>query len=334
MGKEIPFLDWANVALAAYPLRRPAIQFIRHSENITFRVTDGRKKYLLRIHKPRTANLEDLRQQPQAIESELLWMDALRREAGIPVPPVIPARDGELVTTLPLPGGAGQVPCSLFGWVQGEPFQPEAESAPDLAVELGRLTARLHNHASAWQPPAKFLRPRTGSDHAWRLVDKLAPAVGIGILSPADYAVLRSLAEAIVALTGRIEQTAGNYGLIHNDLHTGNWLVHGREIIPLDFSLCGFGYHLFDIAIAAGSLGAERNELRRMFFDGYLELRLLAEAYVRSVEAFFITSAIGYYAFVLPDPSQHEWLYERIPRMLRTIGQKFLREEPFFFDAA
>jgi Ser/Thr protein kinase RdoA (MazF antagonist) len=201
-------------------------------------------------------------------------------------------------------------------------------------VELGRLMARLHNHASGWQPPEGFLRPHTGPDHVWQLVDKLSAGVGMGIIAPQDYAALRSLADAIGFLVARIDQASGNYGLIHNDLHTGNWLVRGKEIIPLDFSLCAYGYHLFDIAIAAGSAGSQRNELRRMFFDGYLEMRPLVEAYVRSVEAFFIISALGYYVFILPDASQHEWLYERIPRMVRTIGQKFLREEPFFFEAS
>ena len=53
MDEPIPFLDWASLALAHYRMRKPAVRFIRHSDNLTFQVTDGRKKYVLRIHKPR-----------------------------------------------------------------------------------------------------------------------------------------------------------------------------------------------------------------------------------------------------------------------------------------
>jgi Ser/Thr protein kinase RdoA (MazF antagonist) len=326
------YAEWAALAAGHYPLHQPRLTFIRHSENITFRVRDGRKKYLLRLHKPRTRNLEDLRQQPQAILSELQWMDTLHKEAGIAVPAVIPNRDGELVTLLALSPDEQPIPCSLLSWVDGRSFDPQSENAPVLACQLGRLMAHMHTHAAAWQPPPGFLRPRYGADHVWELAEKLSEGVGMGILAPSDYALLRALADAIASLVAEIPQTPENYSLIHNDLHTGNWLIRRGRIIPLDFSLCAFGYHLFDLAIAAGSLGADNISLRSSFFEGYRESRPLAENYAREVEAFFIISVLGHYVFILPDPSRHEWLYENIPRMLRTIGQKFLREEPFFFE--
>lgn len=326
------FFDWAALALEQYLLHWPRLKFIRHSENLTFQVSDERKKYLLRLHKPNTVTLEDFRQQPQAILSELQWMDALRSEAGMRVPAVIPNRNGELITLIAPAAGAAPIPCSLLGWVNGQPFDPAAENAPLLARQLGELMARMHEHASTWQPPAGFLRPRYGPDHVWALVETLAEAVSMGLLASSDFALLRLLAEAIGSSVATIAQTPENYGLIHGDLHTGNWLVHRGQIVLLDFSLCAFGYHLFDIAIAAGSLGAENIGLRACFLDGYCKRRSLPPNYQRLVEAFFIISVLGHYTFILPDPAQHEWLYENIPRMLRTIGRQFLHEEPFFLE--
>ncbi|MEZ0395999.1 MAG: phosphotransferase [Anaerolineales bacterium] len=326
------FLQWAALAIEHYPLARPRLEFIRHSENLTFRVSDGRRQYLLRLHQPKTPTLADLRQQPQAILSELQWMAALRSEAGIPVPPVVPNRNGELVTLILPEGQSDPIPCSLLGWVNGRPFEPAAEDAPALARRLGELMARMHAHAAAWQPPEGFLRPRYGSDHAWALLEKLSAGVSLGILSPADFALLRALADALTATISEIAQTPEHYGLIHGDLHTGNWLTRRGRIIPLDFSLCAFGYYLFDIAIAAGSLGTENAGLRPFFFEGYRRRRPLPEDRLRAIEAFFILSVLGHYTFILPDASRHEWLYENIPRMLRTIGQNFLRQEPFFLE--
>ncbi len=331
-SRQPAFLQWAALALEQYPLAQPRPKFLRHSENLTFQVSDGRRKYLLRLHKPKTATLEDIRQQPPAILSELQWMDALRREAGVPVPPVLPNRDGDLVTLIHPAGEPRPIPCSLLGWVNGRPFDPAAEDAPALARRLGELTARMHTHAVAWQPPEGFLRPRYGSDHAWTLIDKLAAGVSLGLLSPADFALLRALADALTSTISEIAPTPENYSLIHGDLHTGNWLIRRGQIIPLDFSLCAFGYHLFDLATAAGSLGAENASLRTPFFEGYGQIRPLPEDSPRKIEAFFLISVLSHYAFILPDPERHEWLYENIPRMLRTIGQKFLREQPFFFE--
>lgn len=326
------FLEWAALALQQYPLAQPRLKFIRHSENLTFQVSDGRRKYLLRLHKPKTVTLEDIRQQPPAILSELQWMDALRRQAGIPVPPVLPNRDGNLITLIAPAAGSPPLPCSLLGWVSGRAFEPTAEDAPALARRLGELTARLHDHAAAWQPPEGFLRPRYGPDHAWTLIETLSTAVNMGILSPADFALLRTLADALTSTISEIAQTPENYSLIHGDLHTGNWLIRRGQIVPLDFSLCAFGYHLFDLAIAAGSLGADNPGLRSYFFDGYRRHRPLPPDCLRAIEAFFLVSVLGHYTFVLPDPFQHEWLYENIPRMLRTIGRQFLHEESFFLE--
>ena len=44
----------------------------------------------------------------QEIASELAWMDALRAEAGVRTPRVLPAADGRRVVTVPEPGGAAR----------------------------------------------------------------------------------------------------------------------------------------------------------------------------------------------------------------------------------
>ncbi|MBN2386715.1 MAG: phosphotransferase [Anaerolineales bacterium] len=333
-NRQDEFQQWAQLALARYPLRTPQAEFIRHSDNLTFLVRDARgKKYVLRLHKPVTINFEDLRQEPRAILSELQWMDALRREARISIPVVRHTRDGKLVATLQIPGEDREIPCSLLSWVDGEPFQPETENASDLAFQLGRLMARMHAHASNWRPPDGFLRPRYGPEHVDRLMDRISTGVQIGLIRPEDFATVRSAAEAIRVLVAAIPQTPDHWSLIHNDLHTGNWLWRTNKIYPIDFALCAFGYQLFDIATCCGSLGGpDPVPLRLRFFDGYREVRPLLEDYLTKVEAFFLVSVLGYYAFILPNPQQHEWISEHFPRMVRTVCSQFLRDEHFLLQ--
>jgi len=74
--QKTDFSNWATKALAYYNLDEYEVRFIQHHDNITFQVTphSHKERYLLRIHRPLTENFVDMRQQPSAINSELLWL--------------------------------------------------------------------------------------------------------------------------------------------------------------------------------------------------------------------------------------------------------------------
>ena len=49
-------------ALNCYDFKNPDVELLRHNENMTYKVTDVEKSYVLRIHKPSEGfNLELLR---------------------------------------------------------------------------------------------------------------------------------------------------------------------------------------------------------------------------------------------------------------------------------
>ena len=82
----------ARAALADYGVRPDAdVRLLNVSENATFLVTDpDAGPSVLRVHRLGYHS-------QQAIASELAWMDALRAEAGIRTPRVLPAGDGRRV---------------------------------------------------------------------------------------------------------------------------------------------------------------------------------------------------------------------------------------------
>jgi Ser/Thr protein kinase RdoA (MazF antagonist) len=45
-------------------------------------------------------------------------------------------------------------------------------------------------------------------------------------------------------------ESSDAWGLIHADLHLDNVLFHREEARPIDFDDCGFGYWVYDIAVA------------------------------------------------------------------------------------
>src|SRR5437867_1284273 len=69
----MPFLHWANQAVQRYQLRAPTVRFLGQSENITFQVSQAPagERFLLRLHRPLTTTFVGVRQQPDAIQSEL-----------------------------------------------------------------------------------------------------------------------------------------------------------------------------------------------------------------------------------------------------------------------
>ena len=90
----------AQDALAAYGGHPEAsLELLNVSENATFLVRDpAAGPSVLRVH--RLGYHTELE-----IASELAWMDALRAEAGVRTPRVLPAADGRRVVTVPERGG-------------------------------------------------------------------------------------------------------------------------------------------------------------------------------------------------------------------------------------
>jgi len=322
------FLSWADLALQHYRLPTPRVRFLGHSENITFQISGpGGARFLLRLHRPVTYTFVGLRQQPDAIRSELRWLEALARETAISVPRPVHNRRGALVTMVQL-SPHEVCPCTLLHWVEGDPFPQDGLAAPSYAAALGRTVAALHQHASTWTVPDDFVRPSYDAAFFRQVADNLRPGVTAGVIDPSTYQIIQQTIQICMAAIAKIPLVRETWGVIHNDVHSGNCLVYGDQVRLIDFSLCGWGYYLFDLGTSAGSLSVP---LRQPFLDAYLKQRKLPEGHVRLIEAFFIISRMSAYGFALPNPQQHDWLEWRVPQVVETICQPFLRGETFLF---
>ncbi len=230
--------------LAAWGLRDASLSLLHLSENATFLVaSDGRPARVLRVH--RTGYHDDAE-----IASELAWMDALRRHAGVRTPAAIPAVDGRRVVALANgPSGATRW-AVLFEHVEG--CHPTFSDADGFAA-LGALTAHMHRHSQQWRRPRGFVRfawnaeAAIGASGRWGRWEQ-APGVG-----PAERRLLGRLANRLTARLGDFGCGPERFGLIHADLRPDNLLVDGRPAVAptvLDFDDCGFGWYLYDLAAA------------------------------------------------------------------------------------
>lgn len=233
----------AQKALEEFDLPRgSALRLLNLSENATYAVEEpgcGHRS-ILRVHRKNYHRADQ-------IESELMWLDALRRDSDVTVPTVVPTRDGRRVVTVEHEGTPRHV--VHFEMVPGAEPDENTLSGTDFHT-LGCITAALHDHARGWARPPAFSRFAWDWEHSlgasprwgrWR------DAIGVGehearVLTRAEQLLSRRLAEYG---TG-----SDTFGLVHADLRLANLLVDDDTITVIDFDDCGFGWYFYDFGTA------------------------------------------------------------------------------------
>lgn len=284
----------AEVALAAYGITEPRFQLLRQAGNTLFRVytphlspgeTAGELfeagQYLLRVHEPGY-------QEPDAIALELAWLTAMRQDADLPVPEPVPTPDGRLLLPLTVPGIPDARYCSLLRWVKGHSVQHRCR--PYHLQAQGRLLARLHTFAAQWQPPVGVKRQFDWDGLFQHDVGSGMPnAEAWALLSPAHRDAFTAVAEQVREVMTAWGTGPAVYGLIHGDLGIdANLLFWRREPRAIDFDDSGFGYWVFDLAVALEFCWAEATfpHYRAALLQGYTEVRALPEPQTAQLELF------------------------------------------------
>jgi Ser/Thr protein kinase RdoA (MazF antagonist) len=317
----------AKAALDQYNMAQGERYFLGHSGSVTFCIKTQDGKFLLRIHRPISTLQGDVWQRPQVIESELLWLAALRRDTEVVVQePVKNLQDRWLTQVLADETGE-MFYCSLLHWIDGNILN--AQRTPQQAYQLGLLLARLHQHSSQWQLPQNFVRPAYDQNRLQATLSALYPAVLQELISAENYKTLEVAACQVQEMIETLGQKQNIWGLIHADLHEGNYLLHNEEFRPIDFARCGFGYYLYDIA---SSLQYLLPTVRPSFFEGYQAIHKLPEHYLQITEGFLIMALIEVLSFHVNNPQEHKWISETVPYIVKEHVHLYLEGESFLFD--
>ena len=236
------------------------VRLLNVSENATYLVTDpGQGPSILRVH--RLGYHTEVE-----IASELAWMDALRAEAGVRTPRILPATDGSRIVTAADPSSGERRQCVRFEYLGGsEPVDHEALHF----AELGEITARMHTHSRQWARPAWFTRFHWdyecafGARARW---GRWQDGIGIGAAEREVLGRLDGVLRSRLAAFGTGPQ---RYGLIHADTRLANLLVSDGDgagaaaetgtgpggagdsrVAVIDFDDSGFSWYLYDAGTA------------------------------------------------------------------------------------
>jgi len=121
------------------------------------------------------------------------------------------------------------------------------------------------------------------------------------------FQVISREAKKVMAALGKNSDV---YGLIHSDLYPENVLFKAGKAFPIDFEDCGFGYWMWDIAVALCQWAWD-SDWKRMsdaFREGYTQIRNLPEAQWAQLDLFvatqFATMLLWASAFLKHDPKR------------------------------
>lgn len=305
--------NWEATAHAvlreAFSVEDGQLIFLQHSENVTFRVETPQwaAPRLLRLHVPLVPEFGAHGADAAMIASELDWLRALRAETPLLVPLPYANEKGQWVTTLDVPGH-GVVNATLISWLPGSHARRNLANQTAVA-NMGHLIGQLHAFGLRWQRPESFVRPAWDMPRFWQALARLETMSADGRLSPGDVRVLR---EALSLLDDALTQRRGAAlrGLLHGDLYWGNFLWNGDQPALIDFSMCGEGSLLFDLAVCLADIA---RPCHPVFMQAYREHVTLPDDYLFLLEGFYIASAVFSLSIWANHAPSQEALIARVP---------------------
>lgn len=246
------------------------IELLQVSENATFLATErcsyGDRSVVIRVH---PADNRD----PEAIESELVWLDVLRERSIIPAIRPLATATGERVLSFPVGGTVRHA--VAFETIAGSTTD-EALLRPADFHRLGRIAATLHESVR------HIHRPVTRFSWDWEHTLGAAARWGRWEDGPGmTPALVADIEPAVRLLKNRLAvygRDPRRFGLIHADLRVANLVGDAEGYTVIDFDDCGFGWFMYDFAAAVSFLETDPRlcSWQQAWTAGYCEVRPLS----------------------------------------------------------
>lgn len=307
------YYKFAKKVLEEYEIDYDDISFLQQSENITFCIKrkDSEEKYLIRIHK--SINEDDEYQYDKSlINSELLLLEKLNSCELFTVQAPVKNKYGNFVTQVFNELLDRNLNVTVLKWIDGDIIDINDEKYNGLAFKLGEELARTHKYLSQWKVPKEFIRTEYNLEASKTNLLKLDNLIDNKIISKERFNDIYKNTMSIIEFTEKNLSKHENFGLIHGDLNEGNYIFNDVDILFIDFSRCGFGYYLYDIAQALMHLSVEN---RKLFIKGYQNIFLLPSNYEKLIESFFVLAIIDNMLFLSSNPEE----YSHIEKMTNFL---------------
>lgn len=295
-----------NEALKRYGLTGARCEFIRHNENMTFRVDD---KYLLRVHLHRpgftTGCLREGLDNENMRREELKLISRLA-SLGMRVQTPIPNSEGDMVSRL-----SGGVLATLLTWLDGRALT-NADLTPAIAEDIGRMIGRMHNCLIDHAAPDAI---RYDALLCARMARELASEP---IIPDAQRKIIL---DALSKIGGALALKESKFAPVHSDLSLSNMLLTPEGIVPIDFSLFGTGLRMMDIGAAYCHILDDdcRERLARSYMDTGLTLNF------HEIDMMFALNILLYISIHARMNAAADWFSKMLHNWCETVFEPVAR---------
>lgn len=296
------------------------VKFHRRLANFVFFTNLDSEEVVLRLTQPIHRKLEE-------IKSELHWLNYLNAN-GVQVANPIATKSGEFIVEM---NGADSVYyASIFVKAKGAPLTDEEAYSPEVIKTWGRYLGKMQRLAKNYIPPRGIQKRQN-----WREDDSLAMA--LRSLDPKDgipYTRLNELMEWMSSLP----QENDSYGLIHTDLHRGNFFFHNSAITGFDFDDSCYQWFSYDFIAPLNSVHknfyegnqhVDKERILELFLEGYSKENTLSPVWIDRIELFDKYRAAMVFHWtktfiregMLTGPKALEWAAKKAPEMVEVLRE-------------
>lgn len=264
-GCPAPFWLFQGVCAAwGIDHQRAQLNLITVSENATFLLLlDGEPQGVVRVSQPGYVG------GPEAVASEISWLNALHDIEGISLINPVPTIRGTFVTKITDLNGVGWTVISTK-YVKGTVLEDLENPAPYYET-IGEWAAKFHEQSRTWSKPYGFTR------FNWDLSNMVGPAPRWGRwenanLTDEEKQLCDTALWKAMDVVMKVPRTNETWGLIHADLRPSN-VIRGNDgrLTVIDFDDAGYSWYLYDYASSLSFIEHEpyAPDLAKAWVKGY-----------------------------------------------------------------
>lgn len=294
------------------------IKFHRRIANFVYFTELQGSEVVLRLTEPSHRKFQE-------IESELHWIKFLT-EKRMSVANPIPTIHQALAVEVP---GKNKYFAAVFRKAPGA-FLKDDEDVPNQMIKIwGQYLGKMHRLTKEFKPASHIL-PR----QQWEQDESLAMALrSLDKNDRIPYVRMNEILEWMRSLP----QTKNCYGLIHSDLHRGNFFVENEKITAFDFDDSCYHWFIYDMIAPINSIHRnfheghrhpDKDKTLKLFLEGYSLENTLDRIWLDRIEFFdqFRAALVYHWIKTLTkegvfDAKGLEWAAKKAPQLVKILSE-------------
>ncbi len=294
-------------------------RFLRRVENFVYEGHLEGRPVILRLTEPKHRSVS-------AIGAELDWMDYLSKSGMRVAAPVLSTKNN-LVETI---DGAEIYHACIFEKAPGGPLLKKEEFTSDVFRTWGHYIGQMHSLTKKYSANSTFGKRSLWSEDSGFEVTKSG-------LEKEDKLPYQRFHE-IMEWLGGLKKDEDCFGLIHADVHHGNFFVDKGKITAFDFDDSVYHWFSFDLAVPLfnlllkseeGFFNLSFEEIKETMIAGYLETNSIQNQWIDRIDLFLLFRMTTVYHWVKAsmkagvfDESALPWCHKVLPWCKKHLEAK------------